>query len=463
MGNRLGDHAVVRGGDDVALLPCTVEAERGTATGQVVEEGREIEHVEAAGGWEEAARGVFGAQTGFDSVAFEFNVGLGGELAAVCDIQLQFDEVEAGDEFGDGVFDLETGVHLHEPETVGPEDTGAVDDEFDRAGVAVPDGLGGHEGGVGHRLADGEAHARRGGFLDHFLTAALHRTVAFEQVDVGVVAVAEDLHFDVARAFDEFLHKHAVVAEAGLGFALGAGEGGVKAFRGIDATHAAATAAGDGLDENGIADLLCGGLERFHALVFTMIAGRDGNAVLFHQRLGGVLEAHRADGGWRRTNPGEAGLADSFGEGCVLRQEAVAGVDAFSACVERGFDDAVALEIAFSGRGGADPDGLVGFADEGGFRVSIRIDRDRPQTELSGGSHDAPGDLAAIGDQDRRKHGRKLECAAQRRKRFHSRRSRQIGGLRGLCDLADKTDGKNRKQEDGQRQRCKHHQHGRAP
>ena len=36
------------------------------------------------------------------------------------DPYLLFDEVDAGDHFSDGVFDLQSGVHLHEEELVGP-------------------------------------------------------------------------------------------------------------------------------------------------------------------------------------------------------------------------------------------------------------------------------------------------------------------------------------------------------
>ena len=36
------------------------------------------------------------------------------------DAQLQLDEVEAGDQLGDRVLDLQAGVHLQEEELVGP-------------------------------------------------------------------------------------------------------------------------------------------------------------------------------------------------------------------------------------------------------------------------------------------------------------------------------------------------------
>ena len=76
-------------------------------------------------------------------------------------------------------------------------------------------------------------------------------------------------------------------------------------------------------------------------------------------------------------------------------------MDRLRTCIERSFDNAIAPQIAFRGGGCADPDGLVGLTHEGRFHIGIGIDRDRPQAEPSGGSHDASGNLAAVGDQDR--------------------------------------------------------------
>ena len=92
---------------------------------------------------------------------------------------------------------------------------------------------------------------------------------------------------------------------------------------------------------------------------------------------------------------------DGFGEGGVLGQEAVAGVDRLGAGIQRGFDDAVAPEIALGGGRGADMHGLIRLAHEGGVGVGVRIDRDRPYPEPSGGTHDPAGDFATVGDEER--------------------------------------------------------------
>jgi hypothetical protein len=70
------------------------------------------------------------------------------------------------------------------------------------------------------------------------------------------VPVAEDLHFDMARAGDVFLDQHMrSLPKAGLRLALRAFERGLEIGVLVDAAHALAAAARDRLDENRIADL----------------------------------------------------------------------------------------------------------------------------------------------------------------------------------------------------------------
>ena len=69
----------------------------------------------------------------------------GGSALAFGDEQLQLDQVEPGHELGDGMLDLEAGVHLQERKAaVGREQ------ELDRAGALVPDGPGGLDRGMAH-------------------------------------------------------------------------------------------------------------------------------------------------------------------------------------------------------------------------------------------------------------------------------------------------------------------------
>src|SRR3546814_17501391 len=79
------------------------------------------------------------------------------------------------------VFDLQPGVHFHEPDAVRLQPIARVGDEFDCAGAFVIDRLGGADGGGADGGARFVVHARRRGFLDPLLLAALERAIATEQ------------------------------------------------------------------------------------------------------------------------------------------------------------------------------------------------------------------------------------------------------------------------------------------
>ena len=73
--------------------------------------------------------------------------------------------------------------------------------------------------------------------------AALDGAVALEEMNDIAVAVAENLHFDMAGALDQLFEIDLVIAESGHGFALGLGE--IALERGVvgDDAHAASAAA----------------------------------------------------------------------------------------------------------------------------------------------------------------------------------------------------------------------------
>ena len=108
------------------------------------------------------------------------------------DADLPGDEVEAGDELGDRVLDLEAGVHLEE------EELAVLVEELDGAGVVVAARLGDLDRGVAHRLADVVGEGGRRALLDELLVAPLRRAVALAEPERVAVLVGEHLHLDVA-------------------------------------------------------------------------------------------------------------------------------------------------------------------------------------------------------------------------------------------------------------------------
>lgn len=313
--------------------------------------------------------------------------------------QLPFDQVMAGDHFGDRVLHLQPGIHFHEVE----------------AAVGFGDELDGARAYVAHRarrryrrLAHGAAafrrHARRGRFLDDFLVAPLHGTVAFEQVDAIAVAVGEHLDFDVARLLQVALDEYAVIAEAGAGFTLArgqrVGEGGAL----LDHAHAFAAAAGAGLDQYRVADGVGLLPEELRILVFAMVAGHQRHAGALHQRLGGRFAAHGGDRAGRRADEHHAGLRHGFGKAFVFGQEAVAGVDGLRAGVARGLQDGIGAQVAGARLGAADMHGDIAGGHMARVGVGIGIDGDGAKAHAAGGGGDAAGDFAAVGNQQGGEH-----------------------------------------------------------
>ena len=165
------------------------------------------------------------------------------------DPQLPFDQVEAGDRLGHRMLDLEPRVHLDEVEAAV-----LVEQELDRAGILVAR----RQRRPGRRPAQrrpqlrGQAGRRR--LLDDLLVAALQGAVALEQVHRVAVPVGEHLHLDMARAIDQALEEHLVVAERGLGLASAGGQRLEEVAACVDPAHALAAAARRGLDQQREAD-----------------------------------------------------------------------------------------------------------------------------------------------------------------------------------------------------------------
>ena len=309
--------------------------------------------------------------------------------------KLPGDEILAGDRLGDRVLDLQAGVHLEEVERpVGGQQ------ELHGPGAAIADGTRGSDRGGTHAGAQIGVHSRRGCFLDHLLVAPLHRTVALPEVEDSAVRIGKHLDFDVPGIDHGLLENELARSEGALGLGAGRPDRLDEFVVAMDQPHAAASAAGRGLDHHRQADLARLVLEVGIALVCALVAGHAGNAGVDHAPLGGGLVTHGRDGRGRRADEDQAGLFAGGREGVILRQEAVARVDRVGAALTCGLQDAVDAEIALAHRRRPDAYRLVGEGDVRGFPVGIRKDGDGAIAHRLGRAHDAPGDLAAIGDQD---------------------------------------------------------------
>ena len=195
-GAELCDHRIVEHRDFRAFRDAGVVADddvaepalpRAGGTGQAADRGQEI-----------AVR-ILGIEAAFHRPAVQLHVLLPDrELFAGGDPDHLLDQIDAGDELGHRMLDLQTRIHFKEIEVLV-----RVDDELDGAGALVVDGLGQRHRLLAHGAPRRLVEKRRRRLLDDLLVAALDRAFALAEIDAVAVRVAQHLDLDVARIDDE--------------------------------------------------------------------------------------------------------------------------------------------------------------------------------------------------------------------------------------------------------------------
>src|SRR6266700_612589 len=397
MGDELGNHRIVVDRNLAALLHAGVVAHGDAARAALG--GRTVLY-QPPDRRQEVAERIFGIDARFDRPSGQADVLLlQAQLLAGRDADHLFDQIDAGDELGHGVLDLQAGVHLEEKEALV-----LACDELDGAGGIIVHGFRQRDRLLAYLPARDLVEQRRRRLLDHLLIAALDRAFALAEIDDVAVLVAEHLDLDMARIDDEFLDEDAVVTKGRLG--LGLGE--AKAFGDLGLRmrdpHALAAAAGRGLDHHGVADLP-GNLESV-LVIFddTEMAGHGGNLGLGGGLLGLDLVAHGGDRTRIGPDEDDAGLLQRAWERLALREEPVAGMYGFRPGLAAGLDDLLDDEITLGRRRRPDEDGLIGHFDVERVAVSLGIDRDRRDAHAAGGLDHPAGDFAAVRDQNSFEH-----------------------------------------------------------
>ena len=405
VGDQLGDHRIVVERNLAAFVDAGIVAHRDAIRHAL---GRRAVARQPPGRGHEIAVRVLGIDAALHRPAIELHVALlDRQLFAGGDTDHLLDQIDAGDEFGHRMLDLQPRVHLEEEEALV-----LAGDEFDRAGAVVTDGLGERDRLLAHGLARGGVEQRARRLLDHFLIAALDRAFALAEIDDVAVLVAQHLDFDVARLDDEFLDEDAVVAERGLRLRTGAR----KALRhfaiAVGDAHALAAAAGGGLDHHRIADVV-GDLHRLDfVLDHAEMAGHGRDVCRGGRLLRLDLVAHRRDSLGIGADEDDAGGLQRLGKRLAFRQEAVAGMHRFRAALLAGGDDLLDHQIALGGFRRADVNGGVGHCHMQRVAVGIGIDGDRLDAHLARGLDDPAGDFAAIGDQDTLEHATSCDASS---------------------------------------------------
>ncbi len=316
------------------------------------------------------------------------------ERLATRDTDLPGHQIQAGDGFGHGVFDLQAGVHLHKEEF-----TARVEQKFHRAGAHIADGLSGLDRSFAHGATQFGGKSRRRRFLDDLLVAALDRTITLVQVQAVTVLIGKDLNLHVARFEDVFLNQHPRVAKGRLRLTLSRLQRFGHIRFTLDHLHAFAAPAGGGLEQHRVANLFCSDAEGFHVLRFAVIARHERHAGFFHQRLGGRFAAHGINGRGGRAEEDQASILDGASEARVLREEAVAGMDRLCAAGFGGINQLVDQKVTVGRLGAAEVNTNVRLAGMPCISVDGAVHGNGGQAHGLGGAHHAAGDFAPVRDQ----------------------------------------------------------------
>ncbi len=339
--------------------------------------------------------GVLGVQAGLHGVAARPQRPPHRGGVALGEAEHPLHEVDAEDRFGDGVLDLEPGVHL---------------EEGDLLALSVVEELDGARGAVAHvgaeplgrflvALAQMGRDVGRGGLLDHLLVAALEGAVAVPEDGDRAKAVAEDLRLDVPGAAHQPFEEQPGIAETALGQALDAAPGLAQLGRVRGGAHADAAAAPGRLEHHGVADAVGFG-ERVRRVVQQSGPGEQRDPGGFRGGPRGVLGAEQFQVLGGGTDEGDPGVLDGPRERRVLGEEPVPGVDRARPGRRGGLQDRLGPQVGVGGGRAADAHRLIGGVHVRGGPVGVGVDGDRLEPHALRGRDDAHGDLAAVGDQE---------------------------------------------------------------
>ncbi len=317
------------------------------------------------------------------------------QARALGDGDLRLDNIHAGHQFGDGVFDLDARIDLDEVEVVGVR----VHQEFDGAGVAIvgcpcqPQG----------RLAEFDA-TRLGqiggrGPLHDFLVAALHRAVALEEMDELALGVAQDLDLHMPRPAHQLLQIDLVVAKGRQGLALGDVHGRAQVGLGGYHAHAAPAAAPTGLEHQGIANGRRQGLGPLQVPGQGARRRHHGYPRLCRQLPRRDLVTQKPHDLGPGADEGDARGGAGLGEIGILGEKAITGVDGIDLVLAGDTDDVGDIQVSRDGfLSGPHPVGLVGLESVQGEAIFVGKNGNCTDAHLAGRAQNTDGDFTAVGD-----------------------------------------------------------------
>ena len=210
--------------------------------------------------------------------------------------------------------------------------------------------------GVDDRAAHLAAHLvgqrDRRGFFDELLMAALDRALALAEMHDAAVMIAEHLEFDMARATHVLLDVNVADAERRFGLPLRRFQRRRQLLRRAHDAHAASAAAGRGLHDHRIADVLARPSVPAPRIDRAVTARQNRHARLLHRSARARLVAHQPDDLRDRSDEADVARFTDFRQVGALREESVARVNRVSAGDLRRADDGGNVQVALALRAG---------------------------------------------------------------------------------------------------------------
>ncbi len=174
--------------------------------------------------------------------------------------------------------------------------------------------------------------------------APLQRALALPQM-AHLGAVADDLHFDVARVGEQFFGIEPRVAERRVRFGRAALERVFEFGRGGDDAHAASAAAGDRFDDHRAAAARCEKSACGIDVDRRGRAGRHRHAALRRECRAPQLVAEQFERGGVGSDERDAGIGERRGEARILGEESVTRMHRVAVVGARRGDDRGDVEI----------------------------------------------------------------------------------------------------------------------
>ena len=333
------------------------------------------------------------------------------DVLARSQFDLLLDQIVIDNFLGDGMLDLDSGVHFHEIEI-----PVCIHEELHGSNTFILHCFCRFDGCLAHLITQFVGHVRRRCFLYQFLMAALDRAVALGQVTRFSSLIGSDLDFNVPWFNHELLHVHIVIAKRRSSFSASRFPSFRETFFIVTDLHAFSTATCSGFQHDGIADFLCNFRCLFQAFQDAFIPWNGWDSCFFHGRLGGRLVSHGLNHFRACSDEFDVIFSANTGKVSILRKETITRMD----CIRVGdlcrSDDLRDIQIGLSASWRADAHGLISKTYVQAVGISCGIHGDCFDAHLLACADDSQGNLPAVRNQNFLEHGDWIQAGSTKKR-----------------------------------------------